>query len=350
MMQIILDSVPTWGILGSLQISHIRWGICMVVRSHSRVRSDSSALEAINLLLGMVSEQLSDISTDIESSVESVCDGFQGIGTRARDALTSASTALESSSEGGGLQAFVHRVQICIDVLLRRLTESEQCSKQITQELDIVINGMEMSFKLGTQWKAIGDEVALMAQRINGLGRRPERSFCEQASADLSTLSEKIRTSGQTLVLLNTGLRSAVKNASSRAIDQANDEAQTILSSTQISQNAIEKLKSSYLKVTESLSGSASASRQLNLDITQAVVSMQFQDRVTQRIAHLVEAIAELQHDIQPFVEDTDSSDVKTLTEFLLNRVSEKSTMDSERRHIAQVEQASSIDDSFELF
>jgi hypothetical protein len=269
--------------------------------------------------------------------------------TRARDALTCASTALVASSEGGGLQAFVHRVQICLDVILHRLSETEQCSSQLSHELELILDGIDMTLKQGTQSISYGEEIEQVAQRIRLLGKSPQPSDCVSVVEELSQISETIKRSGQTSVLLSSGLRSALKNAAIRLSEKSAEEAQTIASSSEIAHDAIEKLKSSYGEVTASLSSSATASRQLNLDISQAVVSMQFQDRVNQRIAHLVEAIAELKNDIQPFIAPSDPSKVKSITEFLLNRVSEKSTMESERNP-APVDQSNAADEAFELF
>ncbi len=67
--------------------------------------------------------------------------------------------------------------------------------------------------------------------------------------------------------------------------------------------------------MTHSLSNSAAMSRQLNLDIGQAVMSMQFQDRVNQRIGHLIDSIEELNAELQPYAVTSQVEVAQSLTQ-----------------------------------
>ncbi len=88
---------------------------------------------------------------------------------------------------------------------------------------------------------------------------------------------------------------------------------------------------------------------QLNLDIVQAVVAMQFQDRVNQRIQHLVATIDDLAQELRPNVIDAEQEKVHSLTEFWLERMNDRSTMQAERR-LLQAEQPESDLSPVELF
>ncbi len=71
--------------------------------------------------------------------------------------------------------------------------------------------------------------------------------------------------------------------------------------------------------------------RQLNMDIGQAVMSMQFQDRVNQRIEHIVDTIHELSTDQRPLTLASDPNTAQLITKLWTDRLAEKATMNAER-------------------
>ncbi len=79
-------------------------------------------------------------------------------------------------------------------------------------------------------------------------------------------------------------LRTATKECSQQARQLVQDDNNSLESRETTIRESLDHLNSAYEKMSASLSSSAAMNRQLNNDIGQAVMSMQFQDRVNQRI------------------------------------------------------------------
>ncbi len=106
----------------------------------------------------------------------------------------------------------------------------------------------------------------------------------------------------------------------------------------------------SYEKMNESLSSSAAMNRQLNLDIGQAVMSMQFQDRVNQRIEHIVSTIHELSADLRPLALSRDPDTADKIIKLWTDRLAEKSTMAAERNANGSGDSDQSVESTIDLF
>jgi methyl-accepting chemotaxis protein len=312
---------------------------------------DSTGFSSILVVLDMLAIQLEDIAKDVEASVTGVCSGFQGMSTRARAALSTAADALDNSADGGGLQAFIHRVSMALEVMLQRIESSRDFSAHLSGEIE------EISVRLGVINELEGQlsRICEITKQATASGREGLRSGADCRAA-LSTLVEKtsvlasvVTASSQSISSITTGLSVSIRKVSARVKNKAEEEQDATKSSELTVRSTLEKLSCSYDKMMKSLSNSAAMSRQLNLDIGQAVMSMQFQDRVNQRIQHLIETIVELRKELIPFTKAADKDKVKSISEYWMERVAEKSTMKAERVGVNATDE-SSDENSIELF
>ncbi len=314
--------------------------------------ADSTGLSAIVVVLDMLAIHLADIAKDVEASVNGVCSGFQGISMRARNALSSAADALDDSADGGGLQAFVHRVRMALEVMLQRIASSREFAVHLAAEMDEINQRIDALCELNRQLGRVGQ---LTKQTINSTRQSIESGVdsdevMEALLEKTGMLATAANATSNSFMGIIVNLSSSVKKLSSRVKSKGEEEKEATTSGENAVRNMLDKLTATYDKMSQSLSNSAAMSRQLNLDIGQAVMSMQFQDRVNQRIQHLIETISELASELQPFTGDADKDKAKTISDYWLERVAAKATMQVERINPEEASANSSGPGDIELF
>jgi methyl-accepting chemotaxis protein len=321
-------------------------------RRHIKSGPDSTAIAAILVVMDRLSLQLKDIAQDVENSVNGVCEGFQGMGLRARSALTTAADALDTSCDGGGLQSFVHRVGMSLEIMLQRIESSRDFSALLSHEIEDIDDRFSAVLALGARLTSVAETAkwATFKGRTALSSPGSHKPQWEDLVEQTSVLSQEAASTGQAISSMVSGLSSAMKRASSRARNKAAEDADATSNTEDSVRNMLDQLSASYEKMTHSLSNSAAMSRQLNLDIGQAVMSMQFQDRVNQRIGHLVDSIEELMHELQPYTASADVELAQSLTQLWLERLAAKSTMKSERTLVSVSSEEDSDEGSIELF
>ncbi|MCC6508263.1 MAG: hypothetical protein IT423_04100 [Pirellulaceae bacterium] len=313
---------------------------------------DGSSIAAIMTVLDIVSEQLNDIARDVEISVMGVCSGFQGMSSRARTALAKAADALDTSSDDGGLPAFVHRVRMSLATMLARLESSRDFSLHLTEQIDEIDERLSLVVKLGEKMIQISSDARNATNQSMAIVKRSigNRGDAEKMLDSFAVMAQASAQCGQAICSLVMGLRSITKDGASRARSKAEEDQKTIATSENTIRSTLDMMSTSYEKMNESLSSSAAMNRQLNLDIGQAVMSMQFQDRVNQRIEHIVSTIHELNADLRPMTLSSDPNTAQLITKLWTDRLAEKSTMSQERTGGSSAPAESSADSSIDLF
>ena len=312
-----------------------------------------STTSAILSVLDTLTIQMTDIARDVETSVQTVCNGFKGMGVRARDALTAAADALNASSEGGGLPAFVYRVRMAMLVLLHRVESSREFSSQLTQEMEELTDRLDGFSELSSRLMDVAEETIKTSTRARNELRR--RGVADDVMYDVvedaSNLSHTCAHIAQAISSLVLGLNTSLEHTASRLRAKATDDAEASAASESSMQDMLDQMANCYENMSDSLASSATMSRQLNLDIGQAVMALQFQDRVNQRIEHIVDTVRELANDLKPLTTSTDIADVSALTRTWIERLNSKSTMAVERNLLVEEEPApDSEEGSIELF
>ncbi len=307
-----------------------------------------SSFAAILTVLDIVCEQMNDIAKDVEISVLGVCNGFQGMSTRARSALSKAADALDTKGDDGGLPAFIHRVRMALATLICRLESSRDLSLTLANQVQEVDERLSLVIRLGEKLVTIAEDSRTSVSHSLGTLRRVPagRAAADNVLEQVQVITQATSQCGQAICSLVSGLRSITKDNANRARNCAEEDQQTLTNSETVIRNTLELMGASYEKMNESLSSSAAMNRQLNNDIGQAVMSMQFQDRVNQRIEHIVTTIEELASDLRPLCRNRDPEVVHQITKLWTDRLAEKSTMEAERRggSASEAAEESSID------
>jgi methyl-accepting chemotaxis protein len=245
--------------------------------------------------LGRMSEQLRQTSAQIEESVVSVCDSFQGIAARARATVTRATGFLGHGREStSGKQSFEGLIRACGDLLVRimktteeagdisrraieRIEQMDQASQQISHalgQLDDIARGNRMlAFNARIEAAHAGNEGMGFAVVAVELAAQTTKS--RAVTAHVGELALNLRALAESTV---EDLRRMTDQDSAR-VEQCRREVD----------DSLKDLQAAHSEMSDMLNGMTAEGALLATDIGAAVRGMQFQDRTSQRIAHVVE-------------------------------------------------------------
>ncbi|MCW5978811.1 MAG: hypothetical protein KIT09_12075 [Bryobacteraceae bacterium] len=248
-------------------------------------------------MLPVLSAQLRETAEQVEEAVVSVCGGFHGMAAQARDTVKRASRLLAGEANGdGAVEQMLETFRQTLTRQLERLDRGSELFLKAIQHLEDVDAAMGRVVKvlaevdriafsnklmalnakiqavhvgeLGSGFGVVADEISLQALRSSEL--------TEQVSDIARQLGETVK----------------VTAADFRAIIAADEE--RAAASRKELETALDGLGRSHEEMRRSLAEVTDCSEQLAEDITKAVVALQFQDRVKQRIGHVVETLEAL--------------------------------------------------------
>lgn len=247
-----------------------------------------------------MSEQLKQTSAQIESSVVEVCDSFQGIAERAKQAVVKTTNFL--SREGDGIsntRSFEGLIENCGGTLVKILNVTEEAgeiSRRAIERIQQMDKASQTISAALAQLEQIarGNKVLALNARIEaaragrfgaGFGvvameviSQTERS--QKVNAQVSELITNLRVlAGSTLDDLK-----RMNEQDHKRVDQCRAEVD----------ESLNDLQTAHGEMKEMLTGMTEEGALLANDIGAAVRGLQFQDRTSQRIAHVIEDLDQL--------------------------------------------------------
>ena len=257
--------------------------------------------------LEQMSEQLRQTSTQIEESVVGVCASIQGIADRARASSGRTTSFLSrSDADGGGQQSFDGLIRTCGDTMIRLMQVSAEAgdlamqTAERVQQMDRASREINDSL-LKLEDIAMSNKILALNARIEGARSSEQGAGFSAVAVELASQTDKSQQVTAQVSDLVSHLRSLAATTHAelqqmqvegdRKIQQCRAEVDITL---QALQGAHQQMKEMLTLLTEE-------SELLSRDIGSAVRGLQFQDRVSQRIAHVVEDLEALQeHLLEP--------------------------------------------------
>lgn len=304
---------------------------------------DSAGIAASLAVIDLLKVQLSDIARDVETSVNGVCAGFQGMSARARTALSAATETLNTSGEGGGLPAFVHRVRMALVVLLHRVRTANEFSSEMSDRINRMHDQLRSVY-------ALGEKINATSNRTFGATRDSGESSLLSTRERVRLLAETSAESSREICELVSQICADMKDVGNRVQVRLAEDNEATGNSESTVRSILDRLAASYAQMSESLNKSAAMGRQLNSDIAQSVVSMQFQDRVNQRIDHIIESLDEIANQLRPHSRSANAEAAAEQTQAVMDRLAKSYTMDAERALAGEPSASQAAEGSIELF
>jgi methyl-accepting chemotaxis protein len=246
--------------------------------------------------LGRMSEQLTQTSSQIEDSVVSVCQSFQEIASRAKATVSKGrsfihdSGALVEASNG----SFDELLQRCSGALVSVLKITELSTEVSRRAVERVKQIDQASQKITG---ALGqlDEIT-KGNRIMALNARIEAAHAKEKGAGFAVVAVEVAAQSERSRQVTARVSDFVEELRGLAASTLSDLEQSIVRDrTDMErcrfevEGTMEELNNSHRAMQQVLDGMSREGESLAQDIGAAIRGMQFQDRVSQRISHVVQ-------------------------------------------------------------
>ncbi|GGH10980.1 methyl-accepting chemotaxis protein [Silvibacterium dinghuense] len=244
--------------------------------------------------LGTLSMQLRQTSSQIEHSVLEVCNSFQGIATRAKTTVSRAVSFLADDDRGQENVSFETLIQNCSDTMVRILNvtleagEVSQRAVERVQQMDESAAAIRTSIQ---QLEEISKENRMLVinARIEAAHAGEQGAGFAVVAVEVASQTEKMQKVTALVDDLAAELRSLaastladLQRMHQRSHERVEECRREVHASLEDLRRAHDGMKSMLVDMTDD--GALLAS-----EIGSAIRGMQFQDRVSQRIGHVIE-------------------------------------------------------------
>lgn len=304
-------------------------------------KADPTEVAAMLPILDSLAKHVHETAEDLQHSVLEISTGFGGMAARVRETVETAHSGLTSDS-GLSTDETIHEIRSVLGGLLSAVQESTDSSQQLSeriQKLEQTLGEVNASLR---QVEKIAEEA-----RIVGLNGRLEAARAGSHGAAFNVVANETK---------NLGVHAAETSASiRRQVEQLNHSLNRV--STELQEriaidaeaardsqakvtNLLDQLGVMHHGLTSSLQRTESLSEGVSRDITKSIMALQFQDRVNQRLDHVVEALQALKENLSPFRDVACAGKASSRSADWRAWLNSRSTMSSERQVIGQDSQA----------
>ncbi len=244
--------------------------------------------------LGRMGEQLRQTSKQIEDSVVGVCDSFQGIAARARATVARATGFLgDDGQPASDRQSFEGLIETCSETLVKILNTTVEAG-------EISRRAMERMEEIDKASQQINDALGQLDQitnsnRMLAFNARIEAAHAGAAgtgfavvAVELAAATVKSRSVTAHVGELALNLRSLALSTLQDLRNMNEKDSERVEQCRQEVDASLRDLQSAHSEMAAMLNGMTSEGALLATDISSAVRGLQFQDRTSQRIAHVV--------------------------------------------------------------
>ncbi len=253
-------------------------------------------------ILESLSKHLQQTATDLSDSVLEISSGFGGMATRVRETVQIAQSGLQTN-EGCSTDQTIVEIRNVLYSLLTAVKESTQLSSGLAGrigQLEVVLAGVNSSLM---KVEKISDEA-----RIVGLNGRLEAARAGVHGAAFNVVAKETKNLGVHASETSTSIRKqveqldlALRSVSFDLQSRITLDAETARNSEGLVIHLLDQLSAMHHGMTNSLQRTEHLSESLSRDIGRSVMALQFQDRVNQRLDHVVETLSALQENLTPF-------------------------------------------------
>ena len=264
--------------------------------------------------LGKMSVQLRQTSGQIEESVVGVCQSFQGIAERARATVSRATSFLGEEDATSNDRSFEDLIEACAGALVKIMNTTAEAGEVSRRAIERVRQMDKASQQISA---ALGQlEDIARGNKMLALNARIEASHAGGQGAGFAVVAVEVNTFYQLQALIAVELASQTDKsrkvtaqvgefaAALRALAESTvedllrmndrDRERVEECRTEVDESMME-LRAAHERMAQIMNGMTQDGALLATDIGSAVRGLQFQDRISQRIAHVVEDLETIQ-------------------------------------------------------
>jgi methyl-accepting chemotaxis protein len=267
--------------------------------THIAIEDDGSGVEAelARYLphLSRMSVQLKQTSTQIENSVVDVCISFQGIAERARQTVARTTGFLgHQGNEHSGKRSFEGLLDSCSETLVKILKTTEEAGEISRRAIERIQQMDKASQSINAAMRQL-EEIA-KGNKILALNARIEAARAGSHGVGFAVVAAEVISQTERSQKVNAqvgDLIASLRSLASSTLDdlrQMNEQGQRRMEECRLEvDNSLHDLQAAHGEMKEMLTGMTEEGVLLANEIGSAVRGLQFQDRTSQRIAHVIE-------------------------------------------------------------
>ena len=288
-------------------------------------------------VLPILRDQLTEARSQMESAVVEICRNFRTMAERATKSVATMSDVLgEDKSDGvaGVLQAS----RTTIENLLERMRQTDEALLHTVTRMEQVEASMRaiMGSLAEVGRIAFVNKLLALNAKIEAVHVGAEGSGFAVVAGEISAQAERSTEIVEKMERTVKDLSTSILAASSALREQAASDMQHLAVSEMEVRTAIDQMLNSHQEISRVLGDSRESSRRLASEIAQAVMGLQFQDRLGQQISHVVEALESMESALSGGAASGDHPLASTRQEQIVAGLKEKYTMESERAVLEQ--------------
>ena len=241
--------------------------------------------------MGRMSEQLRQTSKQIEESVVGVCDSFQGIAARARATVARATGFL--GNPASGKQSFEGLIEACSGTLVKIMNttaEAGEISRRAIERIEDMDKASQQISDALSQLDQITNSNRMLAfnARIEAAHAGTAGMGFAVVAVELAAATVKSRSVTAHVGELALNLRSLAHSTLQDLRNMNEKDSERVGQCRQEVDESLRDLQTAHSEMAAMLNGMTAEGALLATDIGSAVRGLQFQDRTSQRIAHVV--------------------------------------------------------------
>ncbi len=300
-------------------------------------------------VLDVMETQLKQTASQIETAVVDVCNRFQNMVERARAGVTSASELLAGDSRGQSREsigALIEEAQQTIETLLDHTQHSAKVSQSAIERINRVQHAIDDITKSLAQLDdiTIGNRLLAVNARIQAVHAGDRAAGFGGVANEIAVQARRSAEIVDLIRSVSQDLRNVAHSALTDLQVMAADDQRALERSKQEVDRVLEDFRRMHGHTRQFIETMTRENASVADEISAAVRSLQFQDRINQRMAHV---IGELELLRTAFTKHCDGVSVDTQS--VLNRLSSLYTMHEERSVLGNGDAASNAGD-VELF
>jgi methyl-accepting chemotaxis protein len=251
--------------------------------------------------LSRMSKQLKRTSQQIETSVVDVCNSFQGIAERARSTVARASGFLSSEDSGpSNKQSFERLIDNCGGTLVKILGTTEEAGKISRSAIDRIKQMDKASQTISAALSKL--EQIAHENKMLAMNARIEAAHAGVYGAGFGVVAVEVVSQTERTQAVTVEIGGLIANLRTLAestlqdLQRMNDQDHKRMQQCRLEvDESLRDMQSTHGEMKTMLTGMTEDGTLLANDIGAAVRGLQFQDRTSQQIAHVVEDLDTVQ-------------------------------------------------------
>jgi methyl-accepting chemotaxis protein len=317
-------------------------------------------------MLPVLATQLQQVTRQVEEAVVRVCGSFQDMAERARTAsqitLVQDASGNGNQADKGGIQGLISDTRETLGTLLQRIEQTSTFSAVTVERMGTMegqIEGLDCVLRevdeVAKNARVLALNGQLEAARAGSRGAAFSVVATETAKMAVHALTSA-KTIRQMIETISRSIGSSSKELRERALVDTREAA---MSRAEVNRS-LDAMAALHEEMQQGIVQSNRNSDQLARDISQAVMALQFQDSVSQRIGHVVQTLEEMYAAIQSQLDAAAAPSASHQPECApsnswAGRMADQYTMASEREVLAAhalpiTQDAGALENNVELF